>query len=151
MGTLRIRYCCLLPAAVMARHAASPSALTSSGEGALRTPVPSDVYMSSALPALGKHSTRSLRRQRQRSAGRSTASALPRNVPREPEVLMALQSYPHLGLSHAVLLSPIPGNHLLKVSASGGGYCAVRFVAAGGGGTAVAAAATGSCVPPLLK
>jgi len=35
-------------------------ALTSSGEGARRTPVPSDVYISSALPALGKHSRRSL-------------------------------------------------------------------------------------------
>lgn len=34
--------------------------LTSSGLGALRGPVPSFVYMSSALPALGKHSTRHL-------------------------------------------------------------------------------------------
>lgn len=33
---------------------------TSSGLGTLRSPVPSLVYMSSALPAFGKHSTRHL-------------------------------------------------------------------------------------------
>ncbi len=36
----------------------------SSGLGALRGPVPSLVNMSSALPALGKHSTRHLRSER---------------------------------------------------------------------------------------
>ena len=116
---------------------------TSSGEGARRTPVPSDVYMSSALPAFGKHSTRSLGQKSRRQALEGThdqadplhadkawrgavAGTQPGSRCHQMLRLWCSAKPPYLGLSQAVLLSARPGNHLRKVSASGGGKRAAR-------------------------
>ena len=97
-----------------------------------RAPVPSLVYMSSALPAFGKHSTRHLHAQAHRLHG---ASIHGRWTPQyRLQALLGLtstgkhckaacgwalpqgQHWACLGRSQAVLLSVRPGNHLLKSS-----------------------------------
>lgn len=119
--------------------------------------------MSSALPALGKHRTRSLGQRKAPhvvtvgAAQQARTALLPCGAAcaQLPSTQWDTAGR-HLGVSLAVLLSASPGNHLLKVSASGGGKRAASPASAAAPGAAAAAAAApfevagGNNVPPLL-
>ena len=124
--------------------------------------MPSDVYMSSALPAFGKHRTRSLH-----AIGRMLLQSEPLGQATLGHCMDADAAHDRMqgtclggAVLQAVLLRASPGNHLAKVAASGGGKggccCAgdeamLADAIASVIEPADAAAPPGLCCPPFLK
>ena len=109
---------------------------TRRGLATLRLPVPSLLYMSSALPALGKHSTRHLHRLHSASRVAPVHGTLqaesqgPCTIICDGAISQSrghsnqyqMQRLPCLAFGQAVALSLRPGNHLLNTSGSASLY-----------------------------
>lgn len=101
------------------RHHSQDKGHTSRGLDTFLAPVPSLVYMSSALPAFGKHSTRHLKHRVESICADCSPVYCEKNaIKRHQSPCYSREKY--LGSGHDVRLKGRPGNHFINSTSSTG-------------------------------